>query len=143
MTGKTRFSTTTHPDLLDGNAPDETVDGPSVILGGGKLGTALASMGMGEDVILGRGEGIPDTIPASSGKGEDGDSLLKEFPIYVCVPEGEVEGVIDSCPPDKRCDLVFLQAGCLEPLLKSRGLCRPEQTQATLYFWMKQVRQVS
>lgn len=113
-----------------------------MIIGGGKLGSALASMGMGEDVILGRGEGIPDTIPASSGKGEEGDGVLEEFPIYVCVPEGEVAGVIDSCPPEKRYDLVFLQSGCLEPLLKSRGLCRPEQTQATLFFGVKQVRGV-
>lgn len=65
--------------------------------------------------------------------------MLEEFPIYVCVPEEEVASVIDSCPPEKRPDLVFLQAGCLEPLLKSRGICRPEQTQATLYFRVKKV----
>ncbi|CAN0383328.1 unnamed protein product, partial [Laminaria digitata] len=65
---------------------------------------------------------------------------LTEFPIYVCVPEGEVAAVIDLCPPEKREDLVFMQAGCLEPLLKSRGLCRSDQTQATLYFNIKKVR---
>lgn len=55
----------------------------------------MKNMGMGEDVVLGRGEPIPDTLPASSGKGEDGqadDAVLTEFPIYVCVPEDEVRG---------------------------------------------------
>lgn len=60
-------------DLLDGNAPEEKIDGPSVIIGKGRLGTAIASMGMGEDVMLGRGEAVPETIAASSGRGEEGD----------------------------------------------------------------------
>ncbi len=60
------------PDLLDGNAPEDTIDQPSVIIGKGKLGTALFQMGMGEDLVLGRGEPIPDTLPYSSGKGEGG-----------------------------------------------------------------------
>jgi len=44
--------------------------------------------------------------------------VLKHFPIYVCVPEEEVAAVIDSCPEEKREDLVFMSSGCLEPLLK-------------------------
>lgn len=96
---------------------------------------------MGEDLIVGRGDPIPLTLPGSSGKGA-GDEDLKEFPIYVCVPEGEVAAVIDACPPEKHEDLVFLQAGCLEPLLKARGLCRPEMTQATLFFGIDKVRGV-
>ncbi|CAM9994542.1 unnamed protein product, partial [Hapterophycus canaliculatus] len=52
-----------YKDLLDGVAPEDTIDQPSVIVGGGKLGTALASMGMGEDLVLGRGEEIPLTLP--------------------------------------------------------------------------------
>lgn len=47
--------------------------------------------------------------------------------------------VIDSCPEEKREDLVFMAAGCLEPLLKSRGLCRDWQTQATLFFTVDKV----
>lgn len=49
-------------------------------------------MGMGEDVVLGRGESIPNTLPASSGRGEGEEEggVLEEFPIYVCVPEDEV-----------------------------------------------------
>lgn len=75
-------------DLLDGNAPDERVDGPSVIIGRGKLGTALANMGMGEDIMLGRGEGIPATIPASSGKGEgDGEEDGEVFCSRMCIPQ--------------------------------------------------------
>ncbi|CAN0259526.1 unnamed protein product [Ectocarpus sp. 12 AP-2014] len=124
-----------YKDLLDGNAPEDTIDQPSVIIGRGKLGTALASMGMGEDVVLGRGEAIPDSLPCSSGRGEGGETaMLQNFPIYVCVPEEEVAALIDSCPDDKKEDLVFMSSGCLEPLLKSRGMCRGEQTQATLYF---------
>lgn len=61
-------------DLLDGIAPEDTIDQPSVIVGRGKLGTALASMGMGEDLVLGRGEDIPLMLPYSSGKGDEGDS---------------------------------------------------------------------
>ena len=71
-------------------------------------------------------------------EGDDG-GMVREFPIYVCVPENEVASVIDSCPPEKREDLVFLQSGCLEPLLKSRGLCRNDQTQATLFFSVDKV----
>lgn len=57
-------------DLLGGQAPEEKTDGPSVIVGKGKLGTALAGMGMGDDVMLGRGEVIPETIPGARGEGE-------------------------------------------------------------------------
>ena len=71
-----------------------------------------------------------------------GAGVLKHFPIYVCVPEEEVAAVIDSCPEEKREDLVFMASGCLEPLLKSRGLCRDWQTQATLYFSVDKVRAV-
>lgn len=68
-----------------------------------------------------------------------GAGVLEHFPIYVCVPEEEVAAVIDSCPETKREDLVFMASGCLEPLLKSRGLCRDWQTQATLYFRVDKV----
>lgn len=67
-------------------------------------------------------------------------AMLQNFPIYVCVPEEEVAAVIDSCPDNKKEDLVFMSSGCLEPLLKSRGMCRGEQTQATLYFSVDKVR---
>ena len=75
---------------MNGDAPDEKFDGPSVIIGRGKLGTALASMGMGEDVVLGRGEAIPETLAASSGKGEaegDGGLMLTRALLFTC-PRG-------------------------------------------------------
>lgn len=71
---------------MNGDAPDEKFDGPSVIIGRGRLGTALATMGMGEDVVLGRGEPIPDTLPASSGRGEaeaDGEFLRRHALFFV------------------------------------------------------------
>lgn len=43
--------------------PTGQVDQPSVIIGGGKLGRALAEWGgTGLDVIVGRGEAIPEEI---------------------------------------------------------------------------------
>ena len=66
---------------MNGDAPEERFDGPSVIVGRGRLGTALATMGMGEDVVLGRGEAIPATLAATSGRGEsegDGELMLYE-----------------------------------------------------------------
>ncbi|CAM9791268.1 unnamed protein product, partial [Choristocarpus tenellus] len=134
-----------YQDLLGGNAPEEKVDGPSVIVGVGKLGTALVELGGGDDILVRRGETIPETISVDRGglgSREDGDGdrvELSEFPIYVCVKEDDVADVIDSCPVDKRQDLVFLQGGCLEPLLKTRSVCRPEQTQATLCVGIKSV----
>ncbi|CAN0104848.1 unnamed protein product [Discosporangium mesarthrocarpum] len=123
-----------YKDLLTGKAPEEKSDGPSVIVGAGKLGNALAAMGMGDDVLVRRGESIPQAIPTGAGGGEPGfGETLSEFPIYVCVAERDVAGVIDACPPEKRPDLVFLQGRCIENVLKSRGLCRGDQTQATLF----------
>jgi len=41
--------------------------------------------------------------------------------------------VIDACPVSKRNDLVFLTDGFTEPVLRAKGLCREEQTQATIW----------
>lgn len=59
----------------------------------------MKNMGLGEDVVLGRGEPIPDTLPATSGRGEGGEEgvVLEEFPIYVCVPEDEVKMKFVRC----------------------------------------------
>jgi hypothetical protein len=56
-----------------------TVDQASVIIGAGKLGTALANLGLGDDVILRRGDTIP--LEIENNKGEK----LSSFPIYVAV----------------------------------------------------------
>jgi hypothetical protein len=81
---------------IEGKIPPETTDQPSVIIGKGALGKALGDMGLGGDVLLGRGEAIPETVAGFKGE------PLSSFPIYVCVPPTEVEAVIQSCPKEKR-----------------------------------------
>ena len=118
-----------YKDLLEGKAPKDTVDGPSVIIGKGRIGQTLMDLGKGDDVFVGRGGSIPMELY----------DVVKSFPIYVstslaepwivmtrlcwgnistsiaavlaqvCVPNDEVEGVIKSCPKDKLDDLVFVQ----------------------------------
>jgi hypothetical protein len=58
--------------LLEGKAPKDTEDGPSVIIGKGRIGQTLKDLGKGDDVLVGRGEKIPLSL--------DG---LESFPIYV------------------------------------------------------------
>lgn len=111
-------------DLLEGNAPKPTEDGPAVIVGGGRMGNCLKDMGKGEDVIITRGGQIPLVLP----------EVGAEFPVYVCVREDDVEEVIRSCPKEKVDDLVFVQEGNMELLLKKYGLCGNDNTQAILNF---------
>eukprot|EP00282_Hemiselmis_andersenii_P035475 CAMPEP_0169443170 /NCGR_PEP_ID=MMETSP1042-20121227/9215_1 /TAXON_ID=464988 /ORGANISM="Hemiselmis andersenii, Strain CCMP1180" /LENGTH=376 /DNA_ID=CAMNT_0009554385 /DNA_START=57 /DNA_END=1187 /DNA_ORIENTATION=- len=114
-----------YKDYLSGDAPEATVDGPAVIVGGnGRIGSFLREKGMGEDIVVGRGGDIPIEMP----------NVGVEFPVYVCVPEDEVESVIRSCPKEKVDDLVFVQGGNIEMLLKKYGLCGNENTQAVLNF---------
>jgi len=101
-----------------------------VIIGKGKLGQALVQWGgMGEDdLLLGRDDCIPTVLTVSNG------CALNMFPVYVCVPEWEVESVILGCPKEKRNDLVFMQSACLETLLKRYGLANKKTTQCLPYF---------
>lgn len=117
-----------YKNLLDGKQVERKVDCASVIIGGGKLGTALKNMGLGDDILVKRGESIPEEI--LNNKGE----LLTSFPIYVAVKEYDVESVIESCPEARRQDLVFLQTGCMEPVLKKFFLLRKDQTQAVVHW---------
>ena len=83
--------------LLDRNVKNVTEDGPSVIVGDGKIGTMLADFGSRrgfEDTIVRRGDVIPAEHPG---------------PVICCVPIADLEGVIAACPPEKKDDLVFLQ----------------------------------
>ena len=96
-----------------------TEDGPSVIVGGGRIGTMLADFGSRrsyDDVIVKRGDVIPENHPG---------------PVYVCTQLADVEAVIASCPESKRDDLVFMQQGMLEPLFQRHGLYSP--TRASLW----------
>ena len=108
----------------------EKIDQPSVIIGKGKLGQALAEWSTfgKDDVLLGRGEAIPPTLTAANG------TVYESFPIYVCVHEWQVEEVILACPTEKRNDLVFMQPACLENLLRRYGLCNKKTTQCVPYF---------
>jgi hypothetical protein len=54
------------------------VDVPAIIVGGGRIGNALAGMGVAGDVVLKRGEPFPSE--PSTG------------PIYICTRNGEGQG---------------------------------------------------
>lgn len=79
---------------------------PAVIIGGGRLGEAFAKMGLGNDVIVRRGEAFPTEAP----KG----------PIYVCTRNDALEGVIAAVPEDRHEDLIFVQNGVLMPFLRKQ-----------------------
>lgn len=123
-----------YQDLLAGKAEVITTDQPSLIIVGDGyrgLGNLLQSVNpRGDDALLELGPGIeiPRTFP-----GED-KSVGMEFPVYLCVKAEELPDIIDNrCPPEKKADLVFLSDGFLEPILKARGCCGKEQTQAVLW----------
>lgn len=101
---------------LQNELPPATKDMPSTIVGTGRIGSLLAKYGEGRDTIIGRG----DTIPA------DGTG-----PIYVCTRAEDLEAVITACPKGRRDDLVFLQNGMLEPILRKYSLV--DNTRANLY----------
>lgn len=86
------------------------------IIGGGRVGQALADMGPGSDVIVRRGGAI---------EGPPG-------PILVATRNDVLDDIVDRTPPDRRKDLVFLQNGMLQPWLDSRGL--GDNTQVLVYF---------
>ena len=77
------------------------VDVPSIVVGGGRIGSMLASLG--ESVLLKRG----DPFPAEPASG----------PIYVCTRNDALAGIVDATPAHRREDLVFLQNGMLGHLL--------------------------
>mmetsp|Transcript_19468 Transcript_19468/g.35300 ORF Transcript_19468/g.35300 Transcript_19468/m.35300 type:complete len:364 (-) Transcript_19468:42-1133(-) len=85
-----------------GGATDEA--SAAVIVGGGRVGEALAAMGSGSDVILRRGEPFPATAPAG--------------PIFVCTRNDALKSVIEMTPKDRREDLVFIQNGAILPFLE-------------------------
>ena len=76
---------------------------PSVIVGGGRIGSLLKDLGTDEDVVVKRGEPIvPDNFP-------DG-------PIYVCTRNDDLEAIVKATPESRRGDLCFLQNGMLGEL---------------------------
>ncbi len=81
-------------------APEQTAIQPAVIIGAGRVGQALASMGGGKDVVLRRGDPFPADAPAG--------------PIIVCTRNDVLDQVVFSIPPGRWGDLVFLQNGVLQ-----------------------------
>ncbi|CAE8592571.1 unnamed protein product [Polarella glacialis] len=88
-------------------APPELPDEfpPAVIIGGGRLGEAFYNMGLGNDVIVRRGEVFPADAPS-------------EGPIYVCTRNDVLKDIIAMVPVERREDLVFVQNGVILPFLK-------------------------
>lgn len=115
--------------LLAGSAPSPAApragrgarmaggDVPSIIVGGGRIGSALKELGVKGDVVLRRGDAFP-AAPASG-------------PIYVTTRNDDLAGVVAATPPERRQDLVFLQNGMLGEFLEEQGL--PDATQVLLY----------
>ena len=79
-----------------------SADCPSIVVGGGRIGSMLHGLGGHEgDVLLRRGEPFPST-PA-------------EGPIYVTTRNDDLQGVIDATPEHRREDLVRPSfSGCTE-----------------------------
>jgi hypothetical protein len=106
-------------DFLEGKGGQpQSEDGPSTIVGaGGRLGALFASAGEGEDLLVTRGKSIPEDSPG---------------PIYVCTPASEIEKVILETPESRREDLIFMQNGYLETVLRRHGC--DDNTRANIYF---------
>ncbi|KAJ8600252.1 hypothetical protein CTAYLR_002002 [Chrysophaeum taylorii] len=105
-------------EVAMGPPPDDPNDVPAVVVGGGRIGGLLSSLGP-KDVMMTRTSGWPEDAPA-------------EGPIYVCTRNDALDSVIDATPVDRRDDLVFLQNGMLGPYLESKGLAHA--TQGLVYF---------
>lgn len=90
---------------------------PGVIVGAGRVGSALQRMAGDRDAVVRRGE----TIPADS-----------TGPILVCTRNDVLDALVDQTPESRRGDLVFFQNGMLDPWLASRGL--QDATQVLVYF---------
>ncbi|XP_039131736.1 uncharacterized protein LOC120268373 [Dioscorea cayenensis subsp. rotundata] len=88
---------------------------PAVIVGGGRVGRMLQSLGDGRDVLVGRG----GTVPAEF-----------EGPILVCTRNDDLDAVLQVTPPSRWDDLVFFQNGMLEPWFQSKGLNEADQVLA-------------
>ena len=105
-------------DFLSGvNQIEDTTDCQSTIVGAGRIGSFLFEQGGGDDLIIRRGQSIPPDAPG---------------PVYLCTRNDDLEDIITSCPPEKLKDLVILQNGMVEPLLRKYDLT--QNTKANLYF---------
>jgi hypothetical protein len=100
---------------LGAAAGESTPSAPfSEIIGGGRIGGTLAKAG--DCIILGRDDKID---PEASG------------PILIATRNDALDGIVESCPENRRKDLVFMQNGYLDEFLESKGLLA--NTQVLLY----------
>jgi len=83
-------------------------DVPSIIVGGGRIGSALLDMGVEGDMLLKRDQAFPESPT--------------EGPIYVCTRNDALAGVVAATPDHRKGDLVFLQNGMLGDFLEEQGL---------------------
>ncbi|XP_047328574.1 uncharacterized protein LOC124932021 isoform X1 [Impatiens glandulifera] len=88
---------------------------PAIIVGGGRVGRALQDLGNGNDLLVKRGEPVPQDFPG---------------PILVCTRNDDLESVLQSTPPSRWNDLVFFQNGMLEPWFQTKGLGDADQVLA-------------
>lgn len=89
-----------------------------IIVGGGRIGLHLYESNDKRDMLLTKRE---ETVSADS-----------TGPIYVCTRNADLDRIIDSTPPHRRPDLVFLQNGILTDFLGSKNL--QDNTQALIYY---------
>lgn len=93
------------------SVPAETV---FQVIGAGRIGLALASMGPSQ--LRRRGEPVLE-VPG---------------PIVICARNDDLDAVLGLVPAERRVDLCFVQNGLLGPWFVERGLT--EATRALLYF---------
>ena len=114
-------------DFLLGKKVDvDSEDMPSIIVGGGRVGTMLAEFGQRrgfEDIIVKRGDPIPEL--------QAGGNLVRK-PIYICTRNDDLDAVLATCPKERWEDLIFMQNGQLEPFRQRHALYGT--TQAILWF---------
>ena len=88
-----------------------------VIVGGGRIGSLIWTLNGQQDRLLKRDEKL---------------TAEETGPVYVCTRNSDLENIIETCPANRREDLVFLQNGVLTEYLESKGL--EGNTQGLIYF---------
>ena len=71
-----------------------------MIVGGGRVGQALANMGAGQDVVVRRGDAMVGSSSSSGGGGATLPPLGS--PIVVCTRNDDLQAVVDVTPEDRR-----------------------------------------
>jgi len=115
------------------------MDGSPLVIGGGRVGTAISRMWKPPAPLLARGQRVPapDGPPSLQPAGTSGPKQQRPLTapssgaIWVCTTNDGLDSVLEVTPASRRPDLVFVQNGMLLPWLHARGLAR--NTQVLLY----------